>query len=192
AHAGVSCSRPRKNKTWIVRLATHGIVPRAKRAAENDGDLRYDRIRDRIHHLRAGFNDPAPLCITTDHETVYVVQEYERHQVLVAVHDEASSFFRRFRVDDTAKFHAFAAFMVGRLGMKFLVGDDADRESADPGVATNEGLAILRLIFVKLAGIGDACDYFLDVVWPGRRGVVNAVDFLGCECGRNWLLAVPG
>jgi len=46
-------------------------------------------------------------------------------QILIAVHDEARGFFCRLRIDHTAELDALAAFVIGLMGVRFLVGDDA-------------------------------------------------------------------
>ena len=65
------------------------------------------------------------------------MQEKQRDQVLVAVHDEACGFFRRLGINNPAKFHALVALVIGGLRVQFLVRDDSNRESADSRVTAD-------------------------------------------------------
>ena len=60
-------------------------------------------IGDRVHHLGAGADDAAPLGVAAHHEAVYVVQENQRNQVLVAVHDEARGLVGALGINDAAE-----------------------------------------------------------------------------------------
>src|SRR5215475_3523546 len=120
------------------------------------------------------------------------MKEDNWNQVLVAVHDEASGFFRRFGVDHAAKLNPLAALVVSRLRMQLLVGNDSYSEAADASISAYQGLPVLRLIFIEFAGVRDAGDDFFNVVGASRRGIVNSVDLLGGKRGRNRLLSVPG
>ena len=128
------------------------------------------RIGNRIHHLRAGFDDAAPLRIAADHESVDVVEENKRNQVLIAVHDEASGLLRRLGIDHAAELNALVAFVIGLLRMQFLIGDDADGEAADSAVSADQCLAVLRLVLVKAAAIENARQHFLHVIRTSGDG----------------------
>ena len=86
-------------------------------------------------------------------------------QVLIAVHDEASCFFGRLGVDDAAELDSLVAFVIGLLGVQFLIGDDSNRKAADTTISADHGLAVLRLVLVKAAAVEYARQYFLHVVW---------------------------
>ena len=85
-HDGVTGGGPRENETRIIGLATHRIVTRTEGAADDHRDLWYDRVRDGVYHLRSRFDDASPFCIAAHHESVDVVKEDERDQVLIAIH----------------------------------------------------------------------------------------------------------
>ena len=137
----------------IVGLAAHRIVPRAERTADDHGDLRHDRVRHRIHHLRASLDDAAPLRIAADHESIDIMEKNQRDQVLVAIHDEAGGFFRGFGIDDAAELNALVAFVIGLLRVQFLIGDDSNGKTSDPAVAADKCLAVLGLVFIESASI---------------------------------------
>src|SRR5262249_31312910 len=145
-------------------LTAHGVVPGAKRTADNQGNLRHYRIRYRVHHLRSSFDDAAPLGVTAYHEAIDIMKKDQRNQILVAVHDEARSLLGGFGINHSAKFHALMAFMVCLLRVQFLIGDDPDCEPSNPRISTNNGLAIFRLVFVKRAAIDNTPDNFLHVI----------------------------
>src|SRR6185437_3505538 len=132
--------------------AAHGVMPSSKRTADNHRDLWHNRVRHGIYHFCASLDDPAPLRIAAHHEPVDVVEKYQLHQVLIAIHDESSRFFRRFGVNNTAKFHALMALVISALRMHFLIGDNADCETADPGISAHNRLAVLSFVLFELTG----------------------------------------
>ena len=118
-------------------------------------DLGHGGVGDGGDHLGSGADDAAPFRVAADHEAVDVVQKDQRNQVLVAVHDEARGFFGALGVDDAAEFDALFAGVAGLGLRRFLVGDDADGDSADAGVAADEGAAVVGAVFVELAAVDD-------------------------------------
>src|ERR1051326_6608199 len=96
-----------------------------------------------IHHLGPFLDDAAPLRITSYHEAVDVVEENQRNQVFIAVHDKACSFFGGFCIDNSAELHALVALVVGLLRMKLLIGNNSHRKSADTRVTADDCLSVL-------------------------------------------------
>src|SRR5206468_12717888 len=133
-------------------------------------DLGHNGIRDRVHHLGSGFDDATPFGVAAYHEAVDVMEEDEWYKILVAVHDEAGGFLGGLGVNHTAELYALVAFVVGLLRVQFLIGYDADRESADTGVAANQGLAVLGLVFIEAAFVHYARQNFLHVIRARWRG----------------------
>ena len=66
-----------------------------------------------------------------------------------------------------------------------------DGKSADAGVSANQGLAILGLVFVELAGVSDAGNHFFYVIWARRRGIIDSINLFSRKRRRNGFLAVP-
>src|SRR5437868_2267128 len=106
----------------------------AERAAYDEADFGNDGIGNRAHHLGPGADDAAPLRVASHHKSVDVVDKNQWNQVLVAIHDEARSLFRRLGVNHTAKFHALLTIMPDGLLMSFLIGNHADGIASDAGV----------------------------------------------------------
>src|SRR5207237_8218741 len=106
-----------QHETLIVCLSSHRIMSGAERAAYDYRNLRYDRVRDCVHHLRSRFDDATPLRIPSYHEAVYIVKEDQRNQILIAVHDEARRFFRRLRVNHSAELNPLVALVISLLRM---------------------------------------------------------------------------
>src|SRR6202041_426537 len=70
-------------------------------------------------------------------------------------------------------------------------GDDAHGKSSDASVATDESLAVFRLVFVEAAAVQHARQNLLHVV--GARGgrIVDAVNLFGGQHRLHRFLAVP-
>src|SRR6202044_3302464 len=173
-------------------FAAHGVVSGAEGSANDHGDFRDNGIRYRVHHLRAGFDDAAPLGVAAHHESIYVVKENQGNQILIAIHDEARGLLGGLGVDDAAELGAFAAFVIGLLRVDFLIGDDADGKTADASVAADDRLAILGFVFIEAAAIEHARENFFHVIGAGGRGIVDAVNFFRGHGGFHGLSAVPG
>ena len=191
-HYGVSRRRPGEHKTRVVSLATHRVVSGAKGSADDHGDLWHHRIRHRIHHLGPSFDNPAPLRIASHHEAVDIVEKDQRDQILIAVHDEARCLLCRLGINHAAKFNSLASFVVGLLGVHFLIGDNAYGKPANARVSTDHGLAVFRLILIEAAAINDSRQHLLHVIRTRGRGIVDTINLLGGERRRFRLLAIPG
>ncbi len=191
AHDGEFGGGPGKHEAGIVGLATHGVVARAKTAADDHGNFGDDAVGYGVDHFCAGADDAAPFGVFADHEAVDVVKENERDAVLVAIHDEAGGFLGGLGVDDAAKFGAFLVGMRSvRADVFFLVGNDADGPATDAGVAAKQSFAIFGAIFLEVAGVDDAGDDFAHVVLLGRIAGEYAVEFVGGVegfVGTRWL-----
>src|SRR5689334_22362665 len=150
----------------------------AKRSAHDDRYFWHHGIGHGIHHLGPGFDNAAPLGVTAHHETVYVMQENQRHKVLVAIHDETRGLFGAFGIDHAAKFNAlFARRGISLLRRRGLVGHDAHGKSPDTRQPTDHGLAVLGLVLVELRAVNNACDDLLHVIRTHAVGFKDAVDF---------------
>ena len=77
-------------------------------------EVRDLRVRDRVDHQRAVLDDPALLVVLADHEAGRVVQEDERHVLLVGELDELRRLLRLLGEQDPAR-----------------VGEDADAVAVD-------------------------------------------------------------
>ena len=143
-------------------------MSRAERAADDHRNFRHHGIRNRVHHLRARLDDAAPLGIAAHHKSVHVMEKNQRNQILVAVHDEARRFLRRFGIDHATELDPLVAFVVRSLRVQFLVGDDSHGESANARIAADQRLAIFRLVFVEAAAIEHARQNLFHVVRPRR------------------------
>ena len=84
---------------------------------------------------------------------------------MIAIHDEARCFFCGLRINDPAKLNAFMPLLVDAMRVQLLISYDTDRKPTDSRVAAHEGFAIFRFVLVKLAGVRDARDHFLNIVW---------------------------
>ena len=96
AHHRDARVRPHPEEPRLVRAAAHAVVAGAERPADDDGELRHDRVRDGVHHLRAVLGDAAALVLPADHEAGDVLQEDERDAAQVAELDEVRRLQRRF------------------------------------------------------------------------------------------------
>ena len=79
------------------------------------------------------------------------MEEHQRNQILVAVHDEACRLLRRLGVNYAAELEALVPFVIGLLRMQLLVCDDAHGKSANAGVTAYQRLAVFRLVLVEPA-----------------------------------------
>ena len=120
------------------------------------------------------------------------MQENQRQQVLIAVHDEARRLFRRLGIDHAAKFHPLMPLVIDALGVYFLIGNNSHGKTANARITADHGLAIFPLVLVELARIHDAPNDFFDVIRTCCRRFVNSVDLFGGECWQHGLFAVPG
>ena len=115
------------------------------------------------------------------------MQKHQRNAVLVAVHDKARGFFRRFGINHAAKFHALLVRAAcQRLHMLFLIGHDSDGPASDARIAAQNRLSILGAIFIELAGVHDARNDLPHVIL--LRGVAgkNAVNPFARILRRTW------
>src|SRR5215472_5231128 len=108
------------------------------------------------------------------------MEENKWDAVLIAVQDEARSFFCGFRVNHAAELYAL---LIGapraRLHMLFLIGDDSNCPSADTSIAAKQRLSIFGAIFLEFAGIHDSRNDFAHVVLLGGIAGKDSVDFVG-------------
>ena len=155
-----------KDEARIVRFAAHGVVAGAEAAAADHGDLgHHAELRHGVHHLCAGADDAAPLRILADHEAVDIVQENQRDEILIAVHDEARGLVGALGVDDAAEFDAFFAGVPGAdTGDCFFW--LATMPTAQPPMRAYPQSTVgrIRLVLVELAAIDDARDDLVHVV----------------------------
>src|SRR5438046_8780352 len=89
AHHRVARRGPRKNKSWIIGFATHGVMTGPKAAPANHGNLGDHAVRNGVDHLRASADDAAPFGVFADHESVDVMKKNERDAVLIAVENRS-------------------------------------------------------------------------------------------------------
>src|SRR3989441_3917027 len=184
AHDRVARGGPGKNEARVIGLAAHRVVARAETPAEDHADFGHHAVRHRIHHLGARADDAAPFRLFADHKPIDVVQKNKRHQVLVAVEDEARGFRRRFRVDYAAELDALLARTASHcrddaLHVFLLVGDDADGPAADARVPAEHRLAVFGAVLLKHRAVHDPGNDLPHIVllrWVGRE---DSVDVLG-------------
>src|SRR5262249_30285767 len=106
-------------------------------------------------------DDPGLLGIAADHEAVYILEENDRQAGLIAVHDEAGGLVGAIDIDDAAVLDRSGR----RLAALLLVGDDTDGDAAEPAVAADHRLAVVRLVFVERRIIEDAREDIVDIVF---------------------------
>ena len=112
-------------------------------------------LADDVHEFRPGLDDARLLGIAADHEAVHVLQKDQRRPGLVAVHDEAGRLVGAVVIDHAAELQP----LFGRLFRMMLVGDDADREPAEPRVAADQRLAVLGLVLLKACRVDEAVEH---------------------------------
>ena len=64
AHHRDARVRPHPEEPRIEGAAAHPVVAGTERSADDDGELRDDRVGDGVHHLRAVLGDAAALVLT--------------------------------------------------------------------------------------------------------------------------------
>src|SRR5579884_3010283 len=121
----------------------------------------------------------APLGLAPHHHAVYVMQENQRNEVLVAIHDEAGGLVGALRIDHASKLHALFTRVTGlRLG-RLLVGDNAHGHASDTRISANQGATVIRTVFIKLAAVYNASDDLMHVVAvrcrPCRVGIKQTI-----------------
>src|SRR4051812_9936379 len=116
------------------------------------------------------------------------MNEHQRHQVLVAVHNEAGGLLRRLGVHHSTKLDALAALMIELLLVLLLVSNDPNGPAADTGVSAEQSFAVFRFVFIEAAAIHDASQQFAHVVWLCGVGLKNSVQ-LFCRISRRLRLA---
>ena len=146
AHHRDARVRPHPQEARLVGAAAHAVVAGAERAADDDGELRDDRVGDGVHHLRAVLGDAAALVLLADHEAGDVLQEDQRDAAQVAQLDEVRRLQRRF-----GEQHA-------------VVGDDADEKSVQPREAGDERRRVALLELVEARAVDHPRDHFAHVV----------------------------
>src|SRR5690606_36803060 len=122
------------------------------RTAEHHGELGNAAIADGVHQLGAGLDDAILLAVAADHKAVNVLQKYDRQPLLVAGHHKPGGLVGAIDIDHAAKLDR----PLGRPHLAMLVGDDADRKSADAGLPTDQRLPIFGLVFIPTASIDQA------------------------------------
>ena len=132
AHHGDLRLREGQARVGLERRASHRVEAGAVRLADDHGDLRHRRLRDRADHLRPVPDDPLALDVLADHEAGHVRQEEQRDVEGVAGHDEA-----RRLVGGIDEQHA-------ALHLR-LVRHDPDRPAVEPRVADNDLLGPARV-----------------------------------------------
>ena len=100
---------PHPQQPRLVGAAAHAVVAGAKRSADDDRELRHDRVGDGVDHLRAVLRDARALVLPADDEAGDVLKKDQRDAAQVAQLDEVRRLQRRL-----GEQHA-------------VVGDDADR-----------------------------------------------------------------
>ena len=63
AHDRDAAVGPHPQEPRLVGAAAHAVVAGAERAADDDGELRHDRVRDGVHHLGAVLGDAGALVL---------------------------------------------------------------------------------------------------------------------------------
>src|SRR5258706_7818647 len=91
---------PGPQEARVEGAPAHAVVARAERAADDHGELRHLRARDRRHHLGAVLGDAAVLVLLAHHEAGDVLQEEERNAALRRELDEVGALQRRLREVD--------------------------------------------------------------------------------------------
>src|SRR2546426_8381940 len=165
AHHREARRGPGEHEARVVGFAAHGVISGAKTAAANYRYFWYHAVGDGVHHLCASANNAAPLRVFADHETVYVVQKNKRNAILIAIENEARSFFSGLGINHAAKFNSFLIGAARQcLHMFFLIRDDADGPAANAGVSAKKSFAVLRAVLFELARIDGARDDLLHVI----------------------------
>ena len=140
-------------------------MARTEAAPANHRNLRHHAVGYGVHHFCSGADDSAPLSLFTHHEAIDVVQEDQRHQVLVAVEDKPRGFFGGLGVDNAAELDPpLAGARRDSLHVFFLVGDEAYGPAADARVAAQQRLAVLGAILFKSAAVDDPRNHLPHVV----------------------------
>ena len=151
-------------------------------------------LATRRDHLRAGADNAAPLRIATHHEAVDVMQEDERNQVLIAVHDEARRLFRTLGINHAAELNPLFPRLAGMRLVGLLVGDDPYREATDPAISAKHRLAVIRLVFVEFRTVDQPGNHLVHVVAVActlrRIGIEQGIQFLRRKLGRILLRIV--
>ena len=112
--------------------------------------------------------DALRLIFAADHEAADILQEQERYPPLAGKLNEMRAFDGAFR-----KQHA-------------VIGEDCDRHAPDMRKAADQGRAIQRLEFMKLATIDKPCDNFVHIVRRTHIVGDDAVELFGVELWRAW------
>src|SRR5262249_3134925 len=145
----------------IERLAAKGIVTGSERTAQDDGKLGHHTVGDHIHKFGPGADDSRLLGVAPDHETVYILEEEQRHPALVAVHDETRCLVRAIDVDDAAVLKR----PLCRAAPLTLVGNDPHRQAAESTISAYQRLPVVRLVFVKRSSVDNTAEHVADVVF---------------------------
>src|SRR5207249_738453 len=66
AHHGVPRAGPGEDEGRVEGFAAQGVVARAERTADDDGDLRDGRVADGVHQLGAAADDSLALGVQAD------------------------------------------------------------------------------------------------------------------------------
>src|SRR5438045_7592720 len=91
AHHCITRSWPGHNKSRVIRLSAHGVIPRTKGSPYNDRDLRHCGIADRVHQLCTTANDPALFRVAHDHKPGDILEKYDGHTALITIDDKTRS-----------------------------------------------------------------------------------------------------
>ncbi len=165
AHDGDARGRPGVNKPGVICLSAHGVVARAIRVADDDGDFGDDGIGDGIDHFGAVLDNAGMFAAGANHKSGDILQENERNLFLVAVHDKTGCLVGAVVIDHSAHLD----FTFSSFDHLALVGDDADGPALDAGIAAEDGFAVVFLELLECGIVDDAADDLRHIV--GARGV---------------------
>src|SRR5919202_1435846 len=149
---------PHPQEARVVSAAAHGVVARAKRATDDDGELGDRGVGDGRHHLGAVLGYPAALVRTPHHEAGDVLQEEQGDAALITQLDEVRALERAFGEEDA------------------VVGHDADGKALDAREAADERGAVEGLELVQAAAVDEAGDDLAHVIADAAFAGVDAVD----------------
>src|SRR5579862_4068300 len=179
AHHRIASRRPRKNKSRVVSLSAHRIVPGSETPPANHRNLRHHAIRHGIYHLRPRANNAAPFRLFPHHEPIHVVKENQRNQILIAIQNKPRRFICRLGINHAAKLNSLLSRpRRSHRNVLLLIRHDPHRPAANARKSTQHRLPILGAILLELAAIHNPRDDLPHVVLLPRIRREYSVDFI--------------
>src|ERR1051325_2730302 len=168
----------------IIGLPAQGVVACAERAADYDRYLGHDGITNGVYQLCTAPDDPALLCIATDHKACDILEENNGKTRLIAVHHKAGRFVRTIGIDNSPHLDAFLFC----AGLEALTCNNPDGASGDSAISGYESFAVVRPIFVKRVRIYYRSKKFSRVIGLISVEAHQIVNSLGFFCRSKALL----